>query len=95
MKKAAKDVLKSKMHHHDTMKIIAKIYLSNRECSVKEAVYHIFPELKLRRIFPAVCFVNTNLPEERIQLLLSEKRLSELQDDSQNIGRYMERSNAR
>ena len=58
------------------------------------------PELKLRRIFPAVCFVNTNLPEERVKILLSEKELSKLPDDSSNIFKksnincYIERSNA-
>ena len=88
------------MHHHDTMKTIAKAYLSNRECSVQEAVYHILSELKLRRIFPAVCFVNTNLPEERVQILLSEKERSKLPGDSPNIfkklniDRYKERPNA-
>ena len=85
------------MHDHDTMKTIARAYLSNRECSVQDAVYHILPELKLRRIFPAVYFVNTNLPEERIQVLLPEKELSKLPDNSpnnfkrSNIDRYMEK----
>ena len=88
------------MHHHDTMKTIAKAYLSNRECSVQEAVYHILPEMKLRRIFPAVDFVNTNPPEKRVQVLLSEKELSEPPENSpnifkkSNIDRYMERTNA-
>ena len=81
------------------MKTIAKAYLSSRECSIPEAVYHILPVLKLRRIFPAVCFVNTNLPEEKVKVLLSEKELSELPDDSSNIfkkaniDRYIERPN--
>ena len=78
-KQAAKKALENNMHHHDTMKTIAKVYLSNlsnRECSVQEAVYHVLPELKLRRIFPAVYFVNTNLPEERVQVLHSEEKLS-------------------
>ena len=69
------------------MKTIAKAYLNSGECSVQEAVYHILPELKLNRIFPTVYFVNTNLPEERIQVLLSEKELSELPDDSPNISK--------
>ena len=43
---------------------IAKAYLSNGECSVPEAVYHILAELKLQRILPAVYFVNANPPEE-------------------------------
>ena len=100
MKQAAKEAFESNMHHHDTMKTIAKAYLSNRECSVQEAVYQILPELKLRIIFPAVYFVNTNLPKERVQVLLSEKELNRLPDDSpnifkrSNIDRYMERPSA-
>ena len=84
------------MQHHSTMKTNAKTYLSNRECSVRGALYHILPELKLRGIFPAVCFVNTNPPEERIQILLSEKELSEIPDDSSYIFKKsnIERSSA-
>ena len=85
MKQAAKEAYENNMHHHDTMKTMAKAYLNNRECSAQEKVDRILPELKLRRIFPAVYFVNTNLPEERVQILLSEKKLSELPDDSPNI----------
>ena len=88
------------MHHHETMKRIARAYLSNRECSVQEVVYHILPELKLKRIFPAVYFVNTNLPGERVQVLILEKELTELPDNCpnihkrSNIDRYMERPSA-
>ena len=95
MKEAAKEAFENNMHHHDTMEAIAKAYLSSREWSVQEAVYHILSELKLRRIFPAVCFVNTILPEERVQVLLLEKERSELPGDSpnifkkSNINRYM------
>ena len=100
MKKAAKEVLEKNMHHHEFMKKIAKAYLRNQECSVQEEVYHISLELKLRRISPAVYFVNTNIPEEKVQELLSKKELSELPDDIQNIfkkantDRYMEKPNA-
>ena len=100
MRQAAKEALEDNMHYHDIMKTIAKAYLSSRECSVQEAVYHVLPELKLRRIFPAVCFVKTNLPEERVKVFLSEKELSELPDDSSNIfkksniDRYIEKPNA-
>ena len=85
MKQAAKEAYENNMHHRDTMKTIAKAYLNSRECSAQEEVYQILPELKLRRIFPAVYFVNTNLPEERVQVLLSKSELSELPDDSPNI----------
>ena len=60
-------------------------------------VYHSLHELKLRRIFPAVYFVNKNPLEERIQVLLSKKRVNELPDNSPNIFQksntdgYMER----
>ena len=54
------------------MKTITKTYSGNRECSVQYAICNTLPELKIRRIFPPVFFVNTNLPEERVQLLLSE-----------------------
>ena len=57
--------------------------------SVKEILNEleisILPELKLRRIFPGVYFVNTNPPKERVQVLLSEKELSKLPDDSPKI----------
>ena len=85
MKQAAKEVFENNMHHHDTMKLIAKAYLSNQECSVQEAVYHILSELKLKKIFWVVYSVNTNPLEERVQVLLSEKELTELLDDSPNI----------
>ena len=75
------------MHHQDTMKTIAKAYVSNRECSVQEAVYHIEAELKLRRIFPAVHFVNTNFPEERARVLLSQKNLATYQMIAQTFSR--------
>ena len=100
MKQAAKEAFVNSMHHHDTVETIAKAYLSNQECSVQEAVYHILPELKLRKIFPAVYFVNTNLSEERVQVLFPEKELIELPDNSPNIfkkynvGCYIERPNA-
>ena len=58
LKQAAKEAFKNNMYHHHTMKTGA--YLSNRECSVQERVYYILPELKLRKDFPAVYFVNTN-----------------------------------
>ena len=51
MKQTAKEAFENNIHHHDTMKAIAKAYLMNQECSVKDSVYHILPELKPRRIF--------------------------------------------
>ena len=70
------------MYHHHSMKTTEEAYLSNQECSVQEAVHHILPELKLQRILLVVYFVNTNPPQERVQLLLSEKELSKLPNNN-------------
>ena len=80
MKQAAKEAFENNIHYHDTIKTIVRAYLSNRKCSVQEAVYHMLSELKLRRIFPPVYLVNTILPEERVQVLFSEKELNKLNE---------------
>ena len=73
------------MHHHYVMKVIAKAYLRNHDCSVEEKIYHVLPELKLRTIFLAVYLVNSNNLEERVQVLLPGKKLSKVPVDSPNI----------
>ena len=72
--KAPKEAFENNIHHYDTMRIISKTYLNDRKSSVQEASYHISSKLKLRRIFPSVYFVNTNLSMERLQVLLPEKK---------------------
>lgn len=52
-----------------------KGYLRKQECSVQEVVYHGPPELKLRRVFSAVQFVDTNFFEGIMKVLLSLKEL--------------------
>ena len=74
----AKEDFENKMHHHDTVKTIAKDYLRNEKCSVQENINHIFPEMKQRRNFLGY-FVNTTFLEERVQVLLSEKNLANYQ----------------
>ena len=97
MKKAAREAFDTKLDQFNTMKNILKAYTSNREYSVQEAVYHILPELYLRRIFPRVKFVKTNLPEERSKMLQTEEQLNSLPEDStdffkrKNIDRYLAR----
>ena len=67
------------------MKAITKTYLNSWECSAQETVYHNLPELKLKKVSSVIYFLNTNTPEERVQILLSEEELSELPNDSPNI----------
>ena len=76
------------------MKSVAHAYASRRECSLQEAVYQIMPEIWLRRVFPGVLYVNSNIPEKRIRMMLSKKEIAELPEDStdiykRNMNRYM------
>ena len=91
MKQAALESFDTKLYQFNTIKNILKAYTSNRECSVQEAV----PELHLRRVFPGVQFVNTNLPEESSKTLQTEEQSSSLPENStdlfkrNNIDRYL------
>ena len=67
------------------MKSIARAYATKRECSVQEAVYHVMPELWLRKTCPGVIFANSNLPENRYRIFRSEEEINELPEDSQDI----------
>ena len=99
IKQAAKEAFENKLEKFHVMKTIVNAYISKRECSVQEAVYHILPELQLRRVFPAVLFANTNLPEERCNILLAEDKLNQLPYESTkifkrtNLDRYIDRPN--
>ena len=78
MKQAVREAFDNKLDQFNTMKNILKAYTSNRECSVQAVVYHILPELHLRRFFPGVQFVNKYLPEERSKIPQTEEQLSSL-----------------
>ena len=64
------------------MRAIAHAYATNRECSVQEAVYHILPELWLRKTFPGFIFANSNTPDRRFKMFRNEKEILELDDES-------------
>ena len=85
MKQAAKEAFENNMHHHDTMKRIAKAYLSNREYSVQEGLYHIFQNWIWGELFK-LCILLTQIFEKKeFWLLLSEGELNKRTDDSSNI----------
>ena len=75
----------SKSNNYDQMKLIAQEYASKRECSLQEAVYHIMPELWLRKVFPAKLFANTNLPENKYRVCVIEKEIKQLPEPSTDI----------
>ena len=99
MKKAPEDAEKENLGFKDQMKKLAIAFLSQRQCSLQEAVYQVMPELWLRKTFPAVVFANTNLPERRYRLFKSQEQLQEVPEDStdvfkrNNLDRYTNRPN--
>ena len=79
MKKAVEE--SRDLDFKDRMKKIAIAFLSFCQCSAQEAVYKLLPELWLRKIFPAVSFENTDLPDKRFRMCKSVDDLEELPDD--------------
>ena len=67
------------------MKAIAKAYTTKGECSVQEAVYLIMPERWLRKTFPKVMFLNSNLSECPYIIFRKKEELDELPDGSTDI----------
>ena len=43
------------------------------------------PELWLRKVSPGVLYANINIPEKRVRMMLSKKKISELPKDSIDI----------
>ena len=67
------------------MNLITWAYSSKREYSIQEVVYHIMPELWLRKVFLAVLFANTNLPENSYRVSVREKEIKQLPESSTDI----------
>ena len=67
------------------MKNIAKAYITKCECSVQEAVYLLMLELGLRKTFPKVTFLNSNMPGSCYCIFCTEEEISELLEQSTNI----------
>ena len=77
MKQVAKEADRKNLNVFEKMESISKAYMTKRECSVQEAVYHIMSELWLRKTFLRVVFANRNLSEDRYRVCCSEKELQE------------------
>ena len=84
-KEALKMAEQNDLSRFETMVNIAKAYNTNRECSVQEAVYLTMPELWLRKCFPAIQFVNTNLPEQRYKMFKSKEEIEEMPEDCEDV----------
>ena len=58
---------------------------SKKECSLQEAVYQIMPVLCLKEVFPGLLYVNSNIPEKLVRMMLSKKEIAELPEYSTEI----------
>ena len=61
MKQVFEKAIKSRASYFEEMKSVAFSYASRQECSLEEAIYHIIPELWLRKIYPGVANGNSNI----------------------------------
>ena len=75
MKQAAKEALSINKLHYEKMKAILRAYATKRECSFQEEVYLVMLELWLRKIFPKVIFLNSNLPDKRYKVFKRKMKL--------------------
>ena len=85
MKKAVEDEINGKKSYFERMKAISRAYATKRECSVQEAIYVVMPNLGLRKTFPKVLFLNSNIPERRYRIFRNKEEIDELPEDSTNI----------
>ena len=100
MSQALAESLSTRQSNYEQMRAIAHAYATNRECSLQEAVYHILPELWLRKTFPGVIFANSNTPDRRYKIFRSKEEIDELPEDSTDVfkqsmvDKYVDRPNA-
>ena len=80
MKQAAKEALSINKLHYEKMKAILRAYATKRECSFQEEVYLVMLELWLRKIFPKVIFLNSNLPDKRYKVFKKKNETDVLPD---------------
>ena len=85
MKQAAKEALSRNKLHYEKMKAILRAYATKRECSFQEEVYLVMLELWLRKIFPKVIFLNSNLPDKRYKVFKKKNETDVLPDDNTDL----------
>ena len=83
--KAAKEAKTNNLDVRRSLRKVGAAFLSCREVSAQESVYRCMPELWLRKTFPGVVFVNTGLPQERLQVAKCQEELEALHDESTDI----------
>ena len=74
-----------KQGNYEKMCATVKVYSSNHEGSVQEAVCYYSLKLWLRKMFPSVIHANTNLARKRLKIFKSREETSQPPDESENI----------
>ena len=67
------------------VKNVAHVYATKRECFVEEVLYQVVPEHWLYKIFPAVIYANSNIPEKRVKMMLIQNKINDVLDDTTAI----------
>ena len=80
-----RDAFEGGLVNHEKMISATNPYLSKREHSVQESVYHVLPGQWFRRTFPGVIFTNSNVPEKGFRMFLRENEITGFPDDSNDI----------
>ena len=94
MKQTGKEALISSKSDYEKIKATAKAYTEKGKCSVQEEVYLVMPELWLRRIFPRVLFLNSNLSDKRYKSGIEELPIDSTDLFERNmLDRYLDRRN--
>ena len=55
IRQAATEAFKNNLSNYKTMQGTIRVYVNKREYSAQEAVYHVLPELHLRKILEVHC----------------------------------------
>lgn len=94
MSEAMKDAFEKQLDIYEQMKSVAYNYTNKRECSLQRVHLSPFRWSVVKKTFPDVVFVNSNLPEKRYRTCLCEEEISEIPEDSTDVfktNRYVDR----
>ena len=85
LRKATKEVVHQNLSTRNALRKIGAIFLSSREVSAQECVFRCLPELWLRKTFPGVIFINTDIPENRVRMVKNSNDLQLLDETGTEI----------
>ena len=71
-KHAVNEIRNQNLKTKEAMQKFSQGFIYARELSVQEVVYLCLPELRLRKCFLRVTFINTSLPNDTIRILKPE-----------------------